>query len=148
MAVGRVYPNEIDRIFNAPGGPIGREVRAVALQTSQNAENLARIKLGRDPRDRPRTERFARSFEVRVIGRSTEYVVQNRTPYAAPLETGSRPHAIRARRVKYLQFRGRDGRWRKVKMVRHPGNPAFRILENAGAIAMRQRYGSYRTRGQ
>lgn len=144
MAVGRIFPNEIDRLFNAPGGPIGKEARAVALQVARNAQLLATIKLGRNPMDKPRTRRYERGFGVRVIGRSTEFEVYNNTPYAAPLEEGGRPHAIRARRVSHLRFRDRTGQWRTVKMVRHPGNPAFRILETAAVLAMRQRYGSAR----
>ena len=141
MALGRVFPNEIDRIFNAPGGPIGREVRATALQTARNAENMASYKLGKNPNDKPRTGRYQRSFQVKVAGRSTEFMVINNAPYAAVLEEGGRPHAIRAK-TSYLKFRDRSGRWRTVKMVRHPGNPAFRILSTAATIAVRQRYGS------
>lgn len=144
MAVGRVYPNEIDRIFNAPGGVIGRESRATALQTARNAELLTRQKLGKNAGDRPRTGRLARSYEVKVLGRSTEFYVLNRTPYSAPMEKGARPHAIRAKKVSHLRFRGRDGRWRTVKMVRHPGNAAYRMLETGAIIAVRQRYGSAR----
>lgn len=144
MAVGRVYPNEIDRIFTLPGGTLGREARATALQTARNAEILSRQKLGKNPNDKPRTGKLARSWEVKVLGRSTTFTVLNRAPYAAPIEKGARPHAIRAKKVSHLRFRGRDGRWRTVKMVRHPGNAAYRLLETAAVIAVRQRYGSAR----
>lgn len=140
MAIGRTFPNEIDRILNAPGGPIGRESRQLALQIARNAEAMATMKLGKHPGDRPRTGEFARGFQVRVAGRSTEFYVVNTKPYAAALEAGARPHIIRARKTT-LRFRGRDGRWRNVKLVRHPGNAAYRILENAALAAMRQRYG-------
>jgi hypothetical protein len=146
MALGRVYPNEVDRMFNAPGGPIGKEVRAVALETARIGEILARMQLGKNPNDKMRTGKYARSFWVTVAGRSTTFEVRNRAPYAAPLEEGGVPHAIRARRVKYLQFRDRSGQWRRMKMVRHPGNPAFRIMERAITLAMRRRYGSVRIR--
>lgn len=146
MAVGRVYPNEVDRIFNAPGGPIGKEARAVAIDAAHIGETLARMQLGKHPMDQPRTGKYARSFWVKVLGRSTSFEVSNRTPYAAALETGSRPHAIRARRVSHLRFRDRTGQWRRVKIVRHPGNPAFRILERSMILAMRRRYGSVQIR--
>jgi hypothetical protein len=142
MATGRVFPNEIDRIFNAPGGPVGRESRAVALEVAQTAQLIAERDLGNRPGDRPRTGSFARSFEVKVVGRSTEFVVQNRKPYAPALETGAAPHQISARRVSYLRFKGRDGRWRTVKSVRHPGNPAYRVLERAAIQTMNRRYGN------
>lgn len=144
MAVGRVFPNEIDRIFNAPGGPIGKEARQVALATARTASILAGQKLGKHPGDRPRTKQYENSFRVTVAGRSTQFIVSNNKKYAAALEEGGRPHAIRARRVTNLKFKDRSGRWRTVKTVRHPGNPAFRILTTASAIVIRQRYGTAR----
>lgn len=129
-------------MFNAPGGPIGKEVRALALEAARIGEILAVQKLGKHPGDKPRTGKYARSFWVKVAGRSTTFELSNKAPYAAPLEEGGRPHAIRARRVKYLQFRGRDGQWRRVKMVRHPGNPAYQILQTSITLAMRRRYDS------
>lgn len=146
MALGRVFPNEVDRMFNAPGGPIGKEARAVALDAAHIGETLAAMQLGKHPGDAPRTGRYKRSFTVKVLGRSTQFEVSNRSPYAAALETGSVPHVIRARRVKNLQFRDRSGQWRRVKMVRHPGNPAFRIMERSMVLAMRRRYGSVQIR--
>lgn len=131
-------------MFNAPGGPIGKEARAVALDAAHIGETLAHMQLGKHPGDAPRTGRYARSFNVKVIGRSTHFELSNRTPYAAALESGSRPHAIRARNVSHLQFRDRSGQWRRVRMVRHPGNPAFRILERSVKLAMIRRYGSVR----
>ena len=144
MALGRVFPNEIDRLFNAPGGPIGKEARALALDIAREAEILARIKLGRNPKDKPRTGRYARGWRVKVIGRSTAFEVSNREDYSGLIEVGSRPHTIRARRVKMLHFKDRAGRWRTVKSVRHPGTPAFRILEEAAELAIRRRIGSVR----
>jgi hypothetical protein len=144
MALGRVFPNEVDRLFNAPGGPIGKEVRAVAIEAARIGEILAEMQLGKHPMDAQRTGRYKRSFQVKVVGRSTHFELSNKTPYAAALESGSRPHAIRAKRVKNLQFRDRTGAWRRVKMVRHPGNPAFRIMERSIILAMRRRYGSVR----
>jgi len=146
MALGRVFPNEIDRMLNAPSGPIGKEARAIALDTAHIGETLARMKMGKHPGDAPRTGQYARSFWVKVLGRSTNYEVSNRAPHAAAQETGSRPHAIRARRVSHLKFRDRTGQWRRVKMVRHPGNPALRILETSMVLAMRRRYGSVQIR--
>lgn len=144
MALGRTFPNEIDRFFNAPGGPVGREARAVALDTAHIAETLAAMQLGKHPGDRPRTGQYQRSFYIKVLGRSTQFEVGNKKGYAAPLEEGARPHAIRARRVSHLKFRDRSGRWRTAKMVRHPGNAAYRILERSVVLAMRRRYGSVR----
>lgn len=145
MAIGRVFPNEVDRIINYPGGPVGKEARALALQIARNASTLANIRLGRHPGDKPRTKKYERGFKVKVVGRTTEFEVTNSVPYANVIESGARPHDIRARRVSNLQFRDRSGRWRKVKVVRHPGSPAFKILETAAFVAVRQRYGAVRT---
>lgn len=144
MAVGRVFPNEIDRIFNAPGGPIGKEARAVAIEVASTAEFLSTVELGIHPGDKPRTGQLARNWRVRVVGRSTHFQVYNPTPYAAPIDQGAKPHLITAKKTSYLRFRGRDGRWRTVKMVRHPGNPAFKFLERAAISVMTTRYGSIR----
>lgn len=142
MAVGRVFPNEIDRLFNAPGGPLGREARATALEVAIVAQTLAVNELGKHPMDAPRTGEFARAFEVRVLGRSTQFQVRNRKAYAAAIELGAVAHPIQARRVSYLRFRDRQGRWRSVKMVRHPGNKAYRILERAALFVTQRRYGN------
>lgn len=143
MAIGRVFPNEIDRLFTAPGGPIGKEARRIALAVAQTAsEDEARRP--HHPGDRPKTGRLERGYEVRVEGRSTTFSVRNRVPYAADIELGTRPHIIRARRVTTLRFRGRDGQWRNIKAVRHPGNPAYRVLEMAAIKVMVRNYGGVR----
>lgn len=148
MAVGRVFPNEIDRIFNAPGGPIGKEARAVALDVASTAEMLSTLELGNHPMDKPRTGKLASNWRVRVVGRSTNFEVYNPTPYAAPIDQGAVPHLISAKpkgtKASYLRFRDRTGRWRTVKTVRHPGNPAFKFLERSAITVMRRRYGSIR----
>lgn len=143
MALGRIFPNEIDRLFTAPGGTLGREARRIALEVAQQAkEDESRRQ--HHPGDAPRTGRLALSYEVRVVGRSTTFTVINRRPYAAAIEKGARPHVIAARRVDYLRFRGRDGQWRQVKLVKHPGNPAFRILETAAVKVVSKNYGGVR----
>lgn len=144
MAIGRVFPNEIDRIFKLPGGPIGKEVRATAIQIAIEAQRLTVSRTGKHPGDRPRTGNLARSWKVRVVGSSTNFEVYNTKKYAASQELGALPHQIRARKVSHLQFKGRDGRWRRVKMVQHPGNPALYILRDAAIKVAQSRYGSVR----
>lgn len=143
MAVGRVFPNEIDRVLYYPGGPIGKEVRALSLQIANNASVMAATQLGKNPMDKPRTGKYRDSFKVRVVGRTTEFQVSNNQKYAAALETGAKPHEIRAKRSRTLHFKDRQGRWRRLKIVRHPGNPAFHILEKAAILSMDQRYGKF-----
>ena len=143
MAVGRTFPNEIDRLFTAPGGDLGREARRIALEVATVAsEDEARRP--HHPADKPKTGRLARSYQVKVEGRSTTFSVSNRAPYAADIEFGTRPHRIRARRVSTLRFRGRDGRWRNIQIVKHPGNPAYRVLEQAALKVVARNYGGVR----
>lgn len=142
MAVGRIFPNEIDRLFTAPGGTLGREARRIALEIARTAsEDEARRP--HHPGDRPKTGRLGQGYQVRVAGRSTTFSVINKVPYAAAIEFGTRPHLIKAR-TKTLRFRGRDGRWRNVKVVRHPGNPAYRVLETAAVKVASRNYGAVR----
>lgn len=141
MARGRVYPNEIKRIFTAPGGPLGRQVRRVALDVAKEARRIAEAELGNNPNDQVRTGKYARGFRVDVStrpGRGFQFTVSNRRKYASALEKGARPHIIRARRERQLRFKTRDGRWRQVTVVSHPGNRPYRILQRAAENVVRK----------
>jgi hypothetical protein len=138
--MGKVYPDEITRILYYPGGPVGKECRATALAIAEEAKRSAIVTYGHHPGDKPRTGRLANSYQVRVIPGTNQFLVRNPRKYAAAMEFGARPHVIRARKVQYLRFTGRDGRHRVVKMVRHPGSKAHNTLHNAAAIVMRRRF--------
>lgn len=139
--VGRTYPNEIHRILNLPGGDVGRECRKVALEIAEEAKRQAREVFGRHPGDRPRTGKLANAYQVKVIPGTNEFLVLNPKRYAAAMEKGARPHKIKARKETHLRFRGRDGSWRNVKVVNHPGSLARNTLSNAMRVVMRRRYG-------
>lgn len=145
--MGRTYPNEINRLLFMPGGPVGKLCRSIALDIASESERNAIQLLGQNPGDQPRTGAFARSFRVQVIPGSNTFTVSNPKKYALALERGARAHDIKARRTEVLQFRGRDGVWRRVKVVKHPGlrNP-FHILERSMTAVMLRRFGSV-TRG-
>jgi len=130
---GRIYPNEIRRIFTLPGGDVGKACRKVALEIAEEAQRIATIELGNNPGDRPRTGAYARGFTVKVdrAPNTFAFKVGNKMNYSAALEYGTKPHIIKARRVSNLQFRARDGRWVKVKVVSHPGTKAYKILQRA-----------------
>lgn len=52
--------------------------------------------------------------------------------YAKPIEHGSRPHVIRARRKKVLRFwSARAGKYVFAKKVRHPGNRPYHFGKRA-----------------
>lgn len=139
--MGRVYPNEIQRVLYSPGGDVGREIRSVALDIAAEAKTIATDTLGHNPADRPRTGALARSYQVKVVPGSNTFTVTNPRKYAAAIERGAVAHIIQARRVRYLRFKDRNGSWRKVKLVRHPGNAPYRILDQARRSVMRRRYG-------
>ena len=139
--MGRTYPNEIKRVLYFPGGDVGREIRACALEIATEAGRTAQYQYGRTPGDRQRTGNLARSYRVEVIPGTNTFVVKNKLKYAAAMERGAKAHDIRARRVSYLQFRDRRGVWRTVKLVRHPGSAPRKTLETATRVVVRRRYG-------
>jgi hypothetical protein len=140
--MGRTYPSEISRVLYSPGGDVGKECRKVALEIAQQAHDDAVKVYGRHPGDRPRTGRLAKGYRVLVIPGTNVFTVTNRVPYAGVMEKGGRPHTIQARsKTSTLKFRGRDGRWRNVKIVKHPGSAPRNTLRTAARVVMRRRYG-------
>lgn len=138
---GRIYPNEIRRILNSPGGDVGREARKVALEIAEEAKKQATETFGKHPGDAPRTGNLARSYRVEVIPGTNRFLVRNPKKYAAAMEKGARPHQIKARKAKFLQFRDRRGVLRQVKVVNHPGSAPRNTLQTAMRVVMRRRYG-------
>lgn len=138
--MGRTYPNEIRRVLFLPGGDVGKECRKVALEIAEVAKADARKVYGRHPGDRPRSGKLANSYQVKVIPGTNKFEVINPKKYAAAMEKGARPHQIKARKTTHLQFRDRQGNWRKVTVVNHPGSKARKTLENAMRVVMRRRY--------
>lgn len=143
--MGRTYPSEIDRILYKPGGDVGKYLRAIALEIADEGKSIAKFELGIHPGDKPRTKQLENAFEVKVRPGTNTFRVSNRKKYFDPLEFGvPDPHEIKARRVDYLQFRGRDGRVRRVKVVIHPGNRAYRIMGRSADKVMVRRFGTLR----
>lgn len=138
--MGKTYPNEIRRILFMPGGDVGRECRKVALEIAETAKDIAQRQYGRHPGDKPRTGILAKSYQVKVVPGTNQFYIRNPKKYAAAMEFGARPHAIKARRSSTLRFRDRRGVWRNVKIVQHPGSQARKTLETAMRIVMRRRY--------
>lgn len=138
-----IYPNELDRILKKPGGPVGIRVRRLCLDIAAEGERIGKAELGnRSPYDKRRTGNYVRRFRVNVETSARygfEYTVSNNAKYAAVLEEGSKPHVIRARRVKYLRFRDRQGVWRRVRAVSHPGQrQGYHILWRATQTVVRK----------
>lgn len=137
--MGKVYPNEIRRVLFFPGGDVGREVRACALDIAAEAKRNALLTFGKHPMDAPRTGRLANAYRVKVIPGTNQFEVINPLKYAAAMEFGAKPHVIRARRH-VLQFRDRFGRQRRIQYVNHPGSVGRHTLLTATRIVMRRRY--------
>jgi hypothetical protein len=60
--------------------------------------------------------------------------IGSRVGYAGILERGSRPHVIVARNKKALWWKSAQ---HPVRLVRHPGTKAYRVLERALRIGVR-----------
>lgn len=128
-----------------PGGPIGRRIRSIALEIAAEAEQTTLREVGKHPGDAPRTGKMAKSWAVTVEhypGPSGyAFLVRNTVQYAKYVDEGSNgPYQIKARKAKMLRFRGRDGQWRTVQAVTHPGirNP-YRILRRSTKSVLSRR---------
>ncbi len=112
-------------------------VTKVAKEAGEAGVDYARAR----PRYKPRTGKLSAGNRsvVRVGSKTVVVKLQNRVPYARPIENGSRPHTIRARNAKALAFRGSDGNLVFRRSVRHPGNRPYKFL--AGAMpAVKSRF--------
>lgn len=142
--MGIVYPNEIQRILNSPGGDVGKYARRIALDIAAESKRIAEAELGRHPGDQPRTGKLAKSYRVTVLPGTNTFRVNNSQYYSAAIELGAAAHKIKARRVEYLRFTDRQGRARRVKLVFHLGNPAFRLMSRAADNIVARRFGTTR----
>lgn len=138
--MGKTYPNEIHRVLFMPGGDVGKEVRRCTLDIASEAQRQSVQAFGKNPMDKPRTGRLAAAYRVIVIPGTNQFMVINPLKYAAAMELGAKPHIIRARRH-VLQFRDRQGRYRRIAYVNHPGSVGRHILLTSTRVVMRRRYG-------
>lgn len=91
------------------------------------------------PQFKPRTGALQKATKARVIRTANGRVLRITNPkvYANSIDGGARPHAIRPRNAPYLQFRTKDGRWVRTKLVRHPGNRPYKTFYRATTAAHR-----------
>jgi len=140
--MGKTYPNEIDRILKMPGGDVGCAARKLALEITAEARKNALLTYGRNPMDQPRTGEMANAYKVIVIAGTNHFMVKNPKKYAAPMELGAKANIIRARGRRMLRFRDRQGRWRRVEFVNHPGSVARNTLWISARVVMVRRFGT------
>lgn len=109
-------------------------VAAVLAEAGEEAVAYAK----RYPRFTPRTGKLQAGNEWRTVRTPGGRILrlQNKVKYAAPIDQGSRPHDIRARRKPHLHFLGKRG-WVRTKRVKHPGNKPYRFLSSAQTVAGR-----------
>ena len=92
----------------------------------------------RYPAFRPRTGRLQRGqqYQVRRLSSGRLLKLYNDVPYANPIDKGSRPHIIRARRALALRFVW-HGELRFFSKVNHPGNRPYKFGYRAWQSAYR-----------
>lgn len=90
------------------------------------------------PGFKPRTGELQRATTGQVIRNSRGALVrlQNRKPYAAPIDKGARAHPITAH-GRALRFVGAGGAVIFRRSVNHPGNRPYHFLRNATTGAAR-----------
>lgn len=123
---------------------MGKYARRIALDIAAESKRLAEQRLGKHPGDRPRTGELARKYRVLVVPGTNTFRINNSMYYNDAMEAGAVGHVIRARRVEYLQFRDRQGRPRRVKMVVHPGNQGFHMMSDAADNVIKRKLGTFR----
>lgn len=91
----------------------------------------------KSPGFRPQTGALQKATTGQVIRTSRGAIVrlQNRKPYAAPIDKGSAPHVIVARRAKALRFTSSSGETIFRRRVNHPGNRPYHFLRSATTAA-------------
>jgi hypothetical protein len=101
------------------------------------AQSAVLAEVNHNPGFTPRTGALQRATKARIVVTSRGKIlrVSNAKKYARPIEEGSRPHRIVARKAKFLRFIGRDGAVVFRRSVNHPGNRAHWFLNRAQITA-------------
>ncbi|HEU4544358.1 MAG TPA: hypothetical protein VFR23_24720 [Jiangellaceae bacterium] len=114
---------------------LAKHKAAVSTELHRSAQaGLAEVL--RNPGFTPRTGALQRATDAKILRTRTRSIVRlrNAKPYAAPIDKGSRPHVIRARRG-VLRFTSSSGALVYRRQVNHPGNKPYRFLERASSKA-------------
>lgn len=104
---------------------IMKEASNIVKKTLYNIEKDAKQNL--DANGNVDTGRLKGSITTNIIGQFNGEVGTN-VEYANIIEEGSRPHAIRPNKKKYLYWQGAE---HPVKEVNHPGTKASPFMEPA-----------------
>lgn len=94
------------------------------------------------PGFKPRTGKLQASIGAKVVRTSRGKLVKisddkggTGVGYSRPIEEGSKPHRITAKRGKLLRFVSKSGALVFRRSVMHPGNKPYWFLRNASRVA-------------
>lgn len=131
------------RIVNLPEVRRGHDlfIRDNERLVEESAQHGGEVALGHVQHHaefKRRTGKLQDKTDYRVVRLSGGKLLRITNPmkYAAAIDGGAKPHDIPAKNHPYLWFKGRKG-WARVKVVKHPGNRAYRFLYNATDAAFR-----------
>jgi len=126
-----VYPPAVNQMVGW-GGELGTEFHKLERQTIGAAQRLV-------PSDYSKRRLLRDSIKVGKRGESARGIwteIGSDRPYALYVESGTKPHTIRPRNGTHLVFHWRKiGRVVRMTSVSHPGNRAYRYLENGLVVA-------------
>ncbi len=130
-------PDAVKSWFDTFGRDMRSAFQDAARALVEGAAERAKDRV-RSPARAPRSRSGAYLRSLRSETRATPFRVRGRvvsgSPVAAVIEFGSRPHRIRPRRREALFWPGAP---HPVKLIHHPGTPAFRVLTEAAEDAGR-----------
>ena len=120
----RFYEIPLARLLQGKDGEVARDLYRRGLKV----QNAAKLTATTAPR--VQTGRYRSSISLRLDrdARGLFAEIGSKVPYAIYLEFGTPPHIIRPRTKKALFWKGAR---HPVKMVRHPGTRAYRVLTRA-----------------
>lgn len=120
----KLYEAAMIRLLSGPNGEVARDL----LKRGKRVESAAKVIATGAPKVQTGRYRASIASRLGADGRSLYVEVGSNVDYALILDEGSPPHEIRPRTKKALFWRGAR---HPVKVVRHPGTRAYRVLQKA-----------------
>jgi len=111
---------QAEREFEEGVDRFGRRTHAAVQAAVTEAANEARNTRRYQDQTGLLTSRIRGFVEVSAPGGATG-IIGAFTDYASFVDSGTKAHEIRARRVPRLIFKTRDGQWVSTEVVQHPG---------------------------
>ena len=116
--------------FTSWDGAVGRSVERLAKETVFRQKALANKRSG--------AMAAGMFFKKGKWSRGIQFDAGSAVPYTLFVDQGTKPHKITAKNAPYLAFYWpKVGRLVHFKSVNHPGNKAYRFLEEGLARALR-----------